>query len=177
MRIGRAGVVKILLFMLGSVLAVSCFAKDVEVKGTSLVFEVNDKKITASAGGDTYTFRFKNGRSFILSPAPDIKPDMMEDIIKKSVKEMEKNIRQKKTPNLKIKSSSVLNANLGIFIGREASVATIRSEPSTNTEYYQCTYIFLFWDGKMCWKGSYDCAIRGEAGIIHNILRTGKRIK
>lgn len=156
----------------------SCFAKDVIIKGTSLSFEVNDKKITGSAGGDNYTFSMKNGRSFTLSPIADVKPEMIGDVLKKTEKEMAKNIKQGKSisVNLKIKSN-IHSITYGIFSGKELSVMTIRPDPVANVEYVQCTYVFLLWDGKTCWKGSYGCAVKGEAGVIYNILKSGKRIK
>lgn len=168
---------KILLFTLGFVLTISCFAKDVEVKGTTLVFQASDKKATCSASNDTYTFRFKEGRSFTLSPAPGVKPETMDDIIKQAAKEIKEEIKKKKIANMKVKAYNVHTTVLGIFSGKEAAITTVRPDPNSNVEYVSCTYIILLWDGKACWKGTYSGAEKGEMGIVHNILRSGKRIK
>ena len=168
---------KALLFVFVFGACVSCLSKDVELKGATLLFSVDEKKITGSASGDNYSFRFKDGKAFTLSPIPNVKPEMMDSIIREATDEIKGDIKKKKTPNLRVKSYTVHSSTLGIFAGKEAAITTIRSSPNSDIKYVQCIYIFLLWDGKMCWKGAYSCAVKGEMGAVHNILKTGRRIK
>lgn len=170
---------KVLLsIILGLAISASCLAKTVEVKGASLSFEVKDNKVRASASGDSYNFSFTNGKSFTLSPAPEIKPAMIETTAKKMADEVKTTFKSQKKKNSITKVKSFVHtASFGIFSGQEAQITSAIKDMASNTKYVKCAYILILFDGKSCWIGTFACGFESEIAAVHNILKTAKRIK
>ena len=165
----------LLLFVLGLAVGISCLAKDQEVKGETLSFQIKDGvKFENKTKNKMEFYSFEWGqpgtmfmlyRNSAITSKDMLKP--MTEIMSTAFKD-----QMKKQPGMEIKSFSNREVSLGIFSGTELEFVI------TNTQFgiEIKQYMFLLWDGNSCWSGQFSDSSAKDISTVYDILKNAKRI-
>jgi len=162
-----------LVFMLGTIVSISCFAE--EVKGNTISFQLsNNIKFENKTRRQLEFYCFKWGqpgtmfilnRNLAVTSKEMLKP--MSEMMIISFKD-----QMGKQPGMSIKSSTQREVLLGIFSGTELEF--VISNAQLGFEIKQ--YMFLLWDGTSSWNGQFSATSPKDISTVYDILKNAKRI-
>ena len=126
----------------------------------------------AEGFGDSLIFKFNEpGKFFMLTPGRGTSKSMIKKITEGAIASTKGDVKRQK--GLEIKTVSNHDVSLGIFSGTEVEFVIVESKSKRELRQY----LYILWDGRLCWTGRFACGAASETTPVHNILKSAKKTK